>query len=211
MTQRRIYQNEFPYHITICSARKDYILTDINTINIVIKYIKHFSIILDYSVLAYAIMINHVHLVISIHGKYNISDIIWAIKMYSAKQIVRKNSLATADHKVIHCSERNRRKNPIPPPTADCGAVRCAKPIPIPPSTADCGAVRCAKIKSSSSKRHSNSIWQKSFNFKIILSEKQLLNTLIYIANNDTHHQQLTNNRSSRLYLNHTLIKKYLS
>lgn len=116
MTQRRIYQNEFPYFITFLTKDKFKLFKDIKKAKLMMNIIVKTTQLKQYDIFAYQIMPDHIHLLVGqnnifsnhiarpsegalyfkkgsagrdacARGGYNISQLIHTIKLFYCDQI----------------------------------------------------------------------------------------------------------------------------
>jgi REP element-mobilizing transposase RayT len=188
MTQRRIYQNEFPYHLTNTIRNNQSFFSDINKTKVLHDNIFYYQRKLKFELLCFAIMPTHFHIIIK-SNIFTISDIMQKIKYQTAKQI--KALPSKEDRLFPSHSTAIRWKGEKPNITVPqhSRAVRIFSPP------------RCP-----------NSIWKPRFYHRIINTERYLSRAINYVTNNWSHHHLPSHfSQSPHTYLNHTLIKKYLS
>ena len=88
MTNRkRIYREEAVYFVTSNTKDRKPYFSDTDLAEILQEQFYHYEDAYDYSIHAYAIMPDHYHLLLTVEGEENISQIIHAINSYSATEI----------------------------------------------------------------------------------------------------------------------------
>ena len=87
MSQRRIYQNKYPYLITTNVKGGDWLLSHSKIALIVVGNIFKFNKIYPSDLFGYCIMPNHIHLLIQFQEKNDISNYMHDIKSLSSTEI----------------------------------------------------------------------------------------------------------------------------
>ena len=95
MSQRRVYQNQYPYFITSCSFKRlpffdDVIIAKLLSENILAITKKYSS-----TLFAYCIMPNHIHLLIKFVGKEDVSIFMHDVKSITATILFQNKSIGS--------------------------------------------------------------------------------------------------------------------
>ena len=77
---KRYYDNNFAYFVTSVTFKRAPIFSTERTIDLLLLTIEYFKITLDYKLLAYCILPEHIHLIIQPFGRYDLSYILKMIK-----------------------------------------------------------------------------------------------------------------------------------
>jgi len=86
---KRYYENGYPYFITTVTHKRKPIFTTVNNCKILLVAIEFFKLVLDYKLLAYCVMPDHLHLILIATGQYNPSYIMKMIKGNFARKYNR--------------------------------------------------------------------------------------------------------------------------
>jgi len=181
MTQRRIYQCAFPYHITFNILNFEGFFEDIKKAKLLHEIILNACGIKDHNVYQFCIMPDHVHL------------------LCKTKPIIKNPQIGKIDTQPRTSFFTQPRtpffpqpRTPIFPQPRTLENVLCRGKLEVENTECDCGMEHkynvsdfIKSIKGTFSRKiHIGRLWQTRFRDEIIHSDKQLYLTINYIINN---------------------------
>ena len=169
MPQKRIYVEEGIYFVTNRTFNFKKTFADKRACELFIGILDYCRKKYKFKLYAFAIMPDHVHLLILPRGKYNISDIMHRIKgNFAVKYINQQNHKGSVE---------------------GGGVGRQGEPLWfVDNHNIPTGEPSWFADNKHRQRIRMNAIWQKSFYDRIIRSDEQLYNTLEYINNNAVKH-----------------------
>jgi REP element-mobilizing transposase RayT len=163
MTQRRIYQNECPYFITFNTAKGEPVFEDAELAQALAQTMRNAARLKGWTILAYQIMPNHVHLLVQ--------------QQY--------HSEIDGDRAAAESRARRTKLTPVFPAQVSVPAM--GKPRKRPTISDFMYTVKSYFLEILRKKYDiRNSIWQPRFNSRIVNTEKYLTTVIEYIQYNPT-------------------------
>jgi REP element-mobilizing transposase RayT len=185
MTQRRIYQNEFPYLITSKVYGDQWLFVDERLAAIMWRHIFIAQRDFSFLIFCFSTVPSHNHLIIKTKDENDVSQIMQQIKCGVAKEIRLNKNIALPDVREF--------------------------PIPVTAVGDDGNSSGVWDVPRYGHKRGKNTIWQPRFNDRIIKNEKYFRNAINYVATNwQKHHLPPKFSRPPFCYVNHDLISRSL-
>ena len=86
----RIYVRNAVYHLRTSTVNRAPLLADCRCQQVVLEGLTHTAAALDFCILAYVVMPDHVHMVLQPRGAYNISAFMASFKKHSSRKLNRR-------------------------------------------------------------------------------------------------------------------------
>lgn len=187
MTQRRIYQNEFPYLITTKVYGDQWLFVDERLAAIMWRQIFIAQEDFSFLLFCFSTVPSHNHAVIKTVGENDISKIMQQIKINVAKEIRLNENIVLPDVREFSAAAHN-------------DVVRCGDGW-------DSSGIW--DVPRYGHKRGRHTIWQPRFNDRIIKDENYFRMAINYVVTNwQKHYLPPKFSRPPFCYVNHELISK---
>ena len=190
MTQRIIYQNDFPYFVTCNTYYNKQLLNNFIYANILHKNILHWTELYNIILYAFCILPNHMHLMFMLRHCKDISPYMMKIKSKTAQDIHFWSRGKLCSVKPVFSSHARRR---LPCQRSESrGKPRSVEPVFTPHTERRLRRELEHRLRRELKRENQlikhGSIWQPRYNFRIINNEDRLINTLNYIRYNYLKH-----------------------